>query len=315
MKQLNRVYNKIQRQRYYKKEQNTKLISRETIKNISKEKKVLEELSEEELEEEVQRRQKLYNESYLNIPISSNSSAPGSGGGTARITEQVEELPVNTVQVLLDLRVTSENDVIKDGSDNVETWINYGVAGSDPTQPIVASQSTFDLANNKLDFVRANGDNYTFSTIELNGDTGYSIMVGYRKLTNDSALFSSTNEIGFNTLSRASAFNVGYNSMNSRIFPETAEFNENALPIITEITHLGADNGMIVIHNNSDTNRSTGNAGVPLDDITHFENIGGQIPSRYWNGEIAFVYIQNRPFTQVERDKKYAEYSAIYPPA
>lgn len=226
------------------------------------------------------------------------------------------ETPLNpilnpfTPTVLLDFRADDSANFELTGTD-VDEWFNVGANGVNATES--TNKPVYNAAENCLTFTSENQDRLNIETpVALDSDTGWTMLIGFKQLSNDTYVFGSTNSSGARLFLRNTGINVQFSATNSRIFNYSGWDTKKTGRAILELTHLGSSGVMEArINNGVLSNGNSGTAGI---ENTFFDQIGCHDNLSFWNGQIAFIYLQNKPFSTDDRAEKYAEFSAIYVP-
>lgn len=212
-------------------------------------------------------------------------------------------------QVLLDFVAESSADFTLTGVE-VDLWKNRGVSGIEAVGS--TSKPDFNSSVKCLDFNGLSDFLQLQSPVILPCDNGWSMLIGFKQITNDRYLFGSSETTAASLFMRGTNITFGLSSSSSRIFNYSGWDTQKTGRAILEITHLGVSGVMEARLNNGIL--SNGNGGVPGVNDAFFNQIGMEGGASFWNGQIGFIYLQNKPFTASERASIYAEKSAIYVP-
>ena len=211
---------------------------------------------------------------------------------------------------LMIFKANDGSDYVLTGSD-VDEWINKGLSNINATA--TANKPTKDGVGNWLNFASASAQKLTLqSPLELNCNTGFSMLVGFKQLTNDIYLLGGT-EQAFSVFLRNTGIVIGFSSANSRICNYSGWDTKKTGRAILEFTHLGNGGTTVELRLNNGV-VTNGSSGTPSINKTFFNLIGSNFTGTSMNGQIGFIYFQNKPFTADERTAIYNQYSSIYVP-
>lgn len=215
-----------------------------------------------------------------------------------------------TGTVLLDYKVTEASDTALTGSD-VDIWYNKGLNGIDAAES--TNKPTIDLDNNTLLFTEP--QQLTLNTpVVLNGDTGWSMLIGMEYGSNDRYVIGSTDGTnGFNVFMRNTSIVCQFSTTSSVVTNYSGWDTKKIGKFILEITHTGESGGILELRLNNGA-ASTGGSGALLLDRSFFDMIGNStaMSGFGWNGKVGALRLFNKPFTTEERNLHYAQIAANY---
>lgn len=212
---------------------------------------------------------------------------------------------------LMIFKANDGSDYVLTGSD-VDEWKNGGLSNINATA--TANKPTKDGSGNWLNFASASAQKLTLqSPLELNCNTGWSMLVGFKQLSNDIYLLGGSQTDTFRIFLRNTTIIINFNSGTTRTLTYSGWDTKKTGRAILELTHLGNGGTTIEARLNNGT-VTNGTSGTPSIDKIFFDLIGANYTGTSMNGQIGFIYIQNKPFTSGERTAIYNQYSAIYAP-
>lgn len=248
----------------------------------------------------------------INSIITCHVSAINSVGSVIAISNELNLTytnPETAVQLIL-FKANEASDYVLTGN-GVDRWINKGINGIDATA--TANKPTKDGTGNWLNFASASAQKLLLQTqVELNCNQGWSLLIGLKQVNNDVYLIGNSLTEGASMLMRISTFLFTFNNTLTRTFTYTGWDTKKTGRFILEVSHLGASQQVVARMNNGVPN--TGSGSIPSNNRIYFDIIGGHNTGTQMNGQIGFVFAQNKPFTVEERNAYYNYFSQIYVP-
>lgn len=251
----------------------------------------------------------------MNIGIGISIFKNGTQGSSSPV--DAEFLPTTSVLVV-DLKSNSPSNYDLT-VDDIDRWINLGVGGMDATSDgVTYNKPAYDSVNNAVDFNSANSERMKFECpIMLDGDPGYSILLGLDQNANDRYIYGEDNGGGADLFNRAASLNVQWTDGTSRIVQYSGWDTYRTGKFILEITKkpFGALQ-MRLLTSGGYGPISTGNSGTLLHDISFFNMLGWSSRNNaYFTGKIAAMKLYNKPFEDsgdANRDAGYADIASYF---